>query len=80
MNRTKLPIHKRLGNVPQFSGGVDAAVAEKLEGLITINVGALVIIDLLWMCKHIMSSKASATTPDEIMERRNKEDDDMSMD
>ncbi|KAL8107761.1 hypothetical protein AgCh_024240 [Apium graveolens] len=32
------------------------------------------------MCKHIMSSKASATTPDEIMERRNKEDDDMSID
>ncbi|KAL8124026.1 hypothetical protein AgCh_011871 [Apium graveolens] len=28
MNKTKLPIRKRLGNVPQFSGSVDAAVAE----------------------------------------------------
>ncbi|KAL8105374.1 hypothetical protein AgCh_029245 [Apium graveolens] len=28
MNRTKLPIYKRLENVPQFSGSVDAAVAE----------------------------------------------------
>ena len=28
MNRTKLPIRKRLVNVPQFSGSVDAAVAE----------------------------------------------------
>ena len=28
MNRTKRPIRKRLGNIPQFSGGVDAAVAE----------------------------------------------------
>ncbi|KAL8104582.1 hypothetical protein AgCh_028700 [Apium graveolens] len=28
MNRTKLPICKRLGNVPQFSGSVDVAVAE----------------------------------------------------
>ncbi|KAL8126646.1 hypothetical protein AgCh_013777 [Apium graveolens] len=28
MNRTKLPIRKRLENVPQFSGSVDAAVAE----------------------------------------------------
>ncbi|KAK1368364.1 hypothetical protein POM88_034456 [Heracleum sosnowskyi] len=27
------------------------------------------------MCKHIMNSKATATTPDEMMERRNKEDD-----
>ncbi|KAL8089188.1 hypothetical protein AgCh_038825 [Apium graveolens] len=29
MNKTKLPIRKRLGNVPQFSGSVDAAVAER---------------------------------------------------
>ncbi|KAL8120002.1 hypothetical protein AgCh_017219 [Apium graveolens] len=28
MNRTKLPIHKRLENVPRFSGSIDAAVAE----------------------------------------------------
>ncbi|KAL8110753.1 hypothetical protein AgCh_026481 [Apium graveolens] len=28
MNRTKLPIHERIGNVPQFPVGVDAAVAE----------------------------------------------------
>ncbi|KAL8148946.1 hypothetical protein AgCh_006085 [Apium graveolens] len=28
MNRTKLPIRKRLGNVPQFPIGVDVAVAE----------------------------------------------------
>ncbi|KAL8100545.1 hypothetical protein AgCh_032705 [Apium graveolens] len=28
MNRTELPIRKRLENVPQFSGSVDAAVAE----------------------------------------------------
>ncbi|KAL8089091.1 hypothetical protein AgCh_038746 [Apium graveolens] len=28
MNRTKLPIRKRLENVPQFSGSVDATVAE----------------------------------------------------
>ncbi|KAL8113859.1 hypothetical protein AgCh_020953 [Apium graveolens] len=28
MNRTKLPIRERIGNVPQFSIGVDAAVAE----------------------------------------------------
>ena len=28
MNMTKLPIRKRLENVPQFSGSVDAAVAE----------------------------------------------------
>ncbi|KAL8156357.1 hypothetical protein AgCh_001451 [Apium graveolens] len=28
MNKTKLPIRKRLENVPQFSGSVDAAVAE----------------------------------------------------
>ncbi|KAL8108571.1 hypothetical protein AgCh_024880 [Apium graveolens] len=28
MNRTKLPIRKRLGDVPQFSRSVDAAVAE----------------------------------------------------
>ncbi|KAL8124908.1 hypothetical protein AgCh_012542 [Apium graveolens] len=28
MNRTKLPIRKRLENVPQSSGSVDAAVAE----------------------------------------------------
>ncbi|KAL8121400.1 hypothetical protein AgCh_018219 [Apium graveolens] len=31
MNMTKLPIRKRLGNVPQFSGSVDAAVAEAKE-------------------------------------------------
>ncbi|KAL8134233.1 hypothetical protein AgCh_009329 [Apium graveolens] len=29
MNRTKLPIHERIGNVPQFPVGVDAVVAEK---------------------------------------------------
>ncbi|KAL8103169.1 hypothetical protein AgCh_027636 [Apium graveolens] len=28
MNRIKLPIHERLGNVPQFPVGVDAVVAE----------------------------------------------------
>ncbi|KAL8147541.1 hypothetical protein AgCh_005026 [Apium graveolens] len=28
MNRTKLPIRKRIGNVPQLSGSVEAAVAE----------------------------------------------------
>ncbi|KAL8103731.1 hypothetical protein AgCh_028074 [Apium graveolens] len=28
MNRTKLPIRKRLGDVPQFSRSIDAAVAE----------------------------------------------------
>ncbi|KAL8133418.1 hypothetical protein AgCh_008763 [Apium graveolens] len=28
MNRTKLPIRKRLGNVPQFPIGVDVVVAE----------------------------------------------------
>ena len=28
MNLTKLPIRKRLGNVPQFFGSVDAVVAE----------------------------------------------------
>ncbi|KAL8109008.1 hypothetical protein AgCh_025197 [Apium graveolens] len=31
MNRTKLPIHKRLGDVPQFSRSIDAAVAEVWE-------------------------------------------------
>ncbi|KAL8098239.1 hypothetical protein AgCh_031116 [Apium graveolens] len=29
MNRTKLPIRERIGNVPQFPIGVDVAVAEK---------------------------------------------------
>ncbi|KAL8091596.1 hypothetical protein AgCh_034011 [Apium graveolens] len=28
MNRTKLPIRKRLGDVPQFSRSTDAAIAE----------------------------------------------------
>ncbi|KAL8115624.1 hypothetical protein AgCh_022214 [Apium graveolens] len=28
MNRTKLPIRKRLGDVPQFTRSIDAAVAE----------------------------------------------------
>ncbi|KAL8121471.1 hypothetical protein AgCh_018265 [Apium graveolens] len=28
MNRTKVPIHERIGNVPQFPIGVDVAVAE----------------------------------------------------
>ena len=28
MNRTKLPIRERIGNVPQFPVGIDAAVAE----------------------------------------------------
>ena len=28
MNRTKLPIRERIGNVPQFPVGVDAVVAE----------------------------------------------------
>ncbi|KAL8091410.1 hypothetical protein AgCh_033864 [Apium graveolens] len=31
MNKTKLPIRKRLENVPQFSGSVDAAVAEPIR-------------------------------------------------
>ncbi|KAL8155368.1 hypothetical protein AgCh_000667 [Apium graveolens] len=31
MNRTKLPIRERIGNVPQFPVGVDAVVAEELE-------------------------------------------------
>ncbi|KAL8098810.1 hypothetical protein AgCh_031511 [Apium graveolens] len=31
MNRTKLPIRKRLGNVPQFPIGVDVVVAESLS-------------------------------------------------
>ncbi|KAL8157197.1 hypothetical protein AgCh_002054 [Apium graveolens] len=30
MNRTKLPIRERIGNVPQFPIGVDVAVAEKI--------------------------------------------------
>ncbi|KAL8113128.1 hypothetical protein AgCh_020451 [Apium graveolens] len=30
MNRTKLPIRERIGNVPQLSGSVEAAVAETL--------------------------------------------------
>ncbi|KAL8109085.1 hypothetical protein AgCh_025252 [Apium graveolens] len=37
MNRTKLPIRKRLENVPQFSGSVDAAVAEEME-LVTTRI------------------------------------------
>ncbi|KAL8148246.1 hypothetical protein AgCh_005562 [Apium graveolens] len=31
MNRTKLPIRKRLGDVPQFSRSIDAAVAEEIN-------------------------------------------------
>ncbi|KAL8135275.1 hypothetical protein AgCh_010075 [Apium graveolens] len=33
MNRTKLPIRKRIGNVPQLSGSVEAAVAESANTL-----------------------------------------------
>ncbi|KAL8099343.1 hypothetical protein AgCh_031845 [Apium graveolens] len=33
MNKTKLPIRERIGNVPQFPVGVDVAVAE----VVTIN-------------------------------------------
>ncbi|KAL8154616.1 hypothetical protein AgCh_000104 [Apium graveolens] len=32
MNRTKLPIRKRIGNVLQLSGSVQAAVAEEKAG------------------------------------------------
>ncbi|KAL8089526.1 hypothetical protein AgCh_039122 [Apium graveolens] len=36
MNRTKLPIRERIGNVPQFLIGVDVAVAEHGLSLLTM--------------------------------------------
>ncbi|KAL8112634.1 hypothetical protein AgCh_020080 [Apium graveolens] len=39
MNRTKLPIRKRLGNVPQFPIGVDVAVAEIMDPIERPNAG-----------------------------------------
>ncbi|KAL8133861.1 hypothetical protein AgCh_009068 [Apium graveolens] len=39
MNRTKLPIRKRLENVPQSSESVDAAVAEIMDPIERPNAG-----------------------------------------
>ncbi|KAL8091493.1 hypothetical protein AgCh_033926 [Apium graveolens] len=39
MNRTKLPIRKRIGNVPQFPGSVDAAVVEIVDPIERPNKG-----------------------------------------
>ncbi|KAL8154886.1 hypothetical protein AgCh_000295 [Apium graveolens] len=55
MNRTKLPICKRLENVPQFSGSVDAAVAEvgatnRLEVVLSPNTNGE---DRMEVCKSL---------------------------
>ncbi|KAL8134992.1 hypothetical protein AgCh_009860 [Apium graveolens] len=39
MNRTKLPIRERIGNVPQFPVGVDAVVAEIVDPIERPNEG-----------------------------------------
>ncbi|KAL8107540.1 hypothetical protein AgCh_024090 [Apium graveolens] len=39
MNRTKLPIRERIGNIPQFPIGVDVAVAEIVDPMERPNAG-----------------------------------------
>ncbi|KAL8145008.1 hypothetical protein AgCh_003285 [Apium graveolens] len=52
MNRIKLPIRERLGNVPQFSVGVDVVVAE-------IDPVMLVKLDVLGCCGFVFCQRLS---------------------
>ncbi|KAL8156015.1 hypothetical protein AgCh_001181 [Apium graveolens] len=53
MNRTKLPIRKRLENVPQFSGSDDAAVAEVPQSTLAFDTNDIYGLRLFLKTPHI---------------------------